>query len=92
MQGFFPIAENLLQWVFFMGIFHYLARNQRVRTNSEPKLEVQLQQKYKQKEIGFIATTVRSPTHGGNPLHSCQWMGKRRAKHQSLPSCRCSAK
>jgi hypothetical protein len=31
-----------------MGIFHYLARDQRIRTNFEPKLEVQLQQKIMQ--------------------------------------------
>ena len=34
-------VENLLQWVFC----HYLAECQRVRTNFEPKLERQLQQK-----------------------------------------------
>ena len=42
--------------------------------------------------IVSIAITVRSPILGGSPLHLYQWMDKRRAKHKSLPSCRCSAK
>ena len=42
--------------------------------------------------IVSIAIAVRSPIHGGSPLHLYQWMGRQIATHQSLPSFRCSAK